>query len=217
VRAAVREIFPEFSQKFEGRVLWPYLDIEGYVTVGIGCLIHPIALALALPWKLAGSGARATLLEVTAQWEYLKNSTELARAGAQAAQHATTLRLNDADVDALLFARMALNEAVLAKTFAGWSEYSADAQLGIHSMAWAMGADFAKGYPHFKRAAEAGSWDEAADECTIGGESKNAGLIPRNVANRICFHNAARALENPKALPPDQVSWPLELVKEARP
>jgi GH24 family phage-related lysozyme (muramidase) len=208
---SVSKIFPEFSAGFEGVVNHPYLDVLGLVTVGIGCLIDPLPLALALSWHLSDTGARATPLQVSAQWVYLKGEKDLAREGARAAEQITRLRLTDADVDALLESRMQLNEAVLAKSFAGWSNYPADAQLGIHSMAWAMGAGFAKEYPHFKRAAEAGSWDEAADECTIGGETANKGLVPRNIANRICFRNAARVIANPGALRVTETYWPLEL------
>jgi GH24 family phage-related lysozyme (muramidase) len=210
MHALVAKIFPAFSEKFEGRVLWPYLDVEGLPTVGIGCLINPIALALPLPWKLL-DGSRATPLQVTAEWEYLKHSVELAHLGARAAEHATHLRLTDADVDALLEERMARNEAVLAAAFKGWADYPADAQLAIHSMAWAMGAGFAKEFPHFRRAVEAGEWEKARLECTIAGESSNAGLIPRNIANRICFANAARVIANPIALRVAEPYWPLEL------
>lgn len=201
---------PGFQERFEGRFLWPYLDQDGLPTVGIGCLINPLALALVLPWKLL-DGTRATPLQVTAQWEYLKKSTELARAGAKAAQHATQLRLTDADVDALLESRMALHEGVLAKAFTGWADFPGDVQLAIHSMAWAMGAYFWREFPKFVRACLVHDWEEALEECTIAGEAANRGLIPRNQANRICLRNAAAVRDNPGALRVTETYWPLEL------
>lgn len=212
---SVRAVFASLSAKFEGQYRWPYLDVEGFVTVGIGCLIHPLPLALALQWRML-DGPIATTLQVTEEWEYLRQSHELARLGARAAEHATHLRLSDAQVANLLESRMAQNEAVLAKTFEGWAGYPGDAQLGIHSMAWAMGAGFAKGYPRFVKAALAGDWDTAAKECAIGGEDRNAGIVPRNVANRVCFGNAARVKENPAALVASETYWPLELRSDSQ-
>jgi GH24 family phage-related lysozyme (muramidase) len=211
---SVRQIFPGFSEKFEGRFRWPYLCVAGIPTVGIGCALGRVGLALALPWTVLEGGARATPLQVSAQWVYLKEHQALAQAGARACEHATQLRLTDADVDALLESRMAVNEAILAKRFRAWSFFQADAQLALHSLAWAVGAvEVAEGYPKLCAAAERGDWDGARAECTISGEDKNAGLIPRNVANRTCFANAARVRDNPTALRASEVYWPLELVQ----
>jgi GH24 family phage-related lysozyme (muramidase) len=207
---SVTTIFPTFSERFEGRVNWPYLDKDGLPTVGIGCLINPISLALALPWRLE-DGTPATILQVSAQWVYLKGQTHLAKDGARAAEGATELRLTDADVDALLASRMALNERLLAAAFDGWGNFPADAQLAIHSMAWAMGADFWRKFPRFCRAVLRHEWEHALEECTIAGEETNRGLAPRNAADRICFRNAAAVRDNPTALRAQEVYWPLEL------
>jgi GH24 family phage-related lysozyme (muramidase) len=211
---SVRQVFPSFSERCEGRFRWPYLDIKGLPTVGIGCLINSVRTALALPWTILEGGPRATSLQVSAQWTYLKEHQALAQAGARACEHATQLRLSDADVDALLASRMAVNETILAKRFKAWSFFPADAQLALHSLSWAVGAvEVAEGYPKLCAAAERGDWDGARAECTISGEDKNAGLIPRNVANRICLANAARVRDNPTALRASEVYWPLELVQ----
>lgn len=210
MRDSVREVFPSFSECFEGRVLWPYLDVKGLVTVGVGCLIDTASAVRALPWRNL-DGTRATSLQVTAQWEFLRKQTYLAKAGARAAENATQLRLTDADADALLESRLALNEIVLAMIFVGWAEYPADVQLAIHSMAWAMGADFWKKFPKLSRAVLVHDWETALEECTIAGEETNRGLVPRNAANRICFANAARVRDNPGALHATEVYWPLEL------
>lgn len=208
---SVRQIFPSFSEKFEGRFLWPYLCVAGVPTVGVGCALGRVSLALALPWTILG-GARATPLQVSAQWTYLKEHQALAQAGARACEHATQLRLTDADVDALLVSRMAVNEAILAKRFKAWSFLPADAQLALHSLSWAVGAvEVVEGYPKMCAAVDRGDYDGARAECTISGEDKNAGIIPRNAANRVCLANAARVRDNPAALRAAEVYWPLEL------
>jgi hypothetical protein len=141
-------------------------------------------------------------------------SVELAQAGARACEHATQLRLTDADVDALLVSRMAENEAYLARAFKGVGVLPGGrtARVSFARMGgWAR--SFAHGYPKLCAAAAAGDWETAVLECTISGEDKNAGLIPRNIANRICFANAARVRDNPIALRASEVYWPLELVQ----
>lgn len=211
---SVRKIFPGFSEKLEGRVRWLYLCVARKPTVGIGCLVDTISLVLSLPWKTL-SGAPATSLQITAQWEFLKKQTYLAQAGARAAEHATQLRLSDADIDALLESRLRTNEAILRAAFEGWEDYPADAQLAIHSMAWAMGAFFWRKFPNFTRAVLVHDWEAALDECTIAGEDENAGLVPRNAANRICLANAAAVRDNPTALRASETYWPLELTRAA--
>jgi GH24 family phage-related lysozyme (muramidase) len=204
------KIFPKFSEGFEGRVLYPYLDQDGLVTVGIGCLVDPVELMFSLPWTLLGAGAPSHA-EVLRQWSYLKAQTRLAKIGAKYAQGATTLRLTDADVDALLVSRMTQNEAELIRYFPRFATFPGDAQLGIHSMAWAMGAGFPKEFPHFTRAAISGDWATAKAECQIAGEKQNRGLVPRNLADHMCFENASRVIANPGALRVTETYWPLEL------
>lgn len=186
----VLQAFPGFSQKLEGRTNYMYLDKDGKVTTAIGCLVDPLELALELPWKLR-DGALASREEVSAQWHDLRAQTRLAVLGAQYAATVTTLRLTDADVDALVRERLMRHEAILSQTFLGWAFFPADAQLAIHSLAWALGVvGFLKEFPKFTRAANAQDWATALAECTIKGETSNKGLIPRNVANRICLANA---------------------------
>src|SRR5580704_1499007 len=48
--SSVRDIFPNFSKQFEGRVGWMYLDVKGLVTIGVGNLIDPLPAAVGLPF-----------------------------------------------------------------------------------------------------------------------------------------------------------------------
>jgi GH24 family phage-related lysozyme (muramidase) len=213
---SVASAFTHFSTEFEGRFAWPYLDIEGFVTVGVGCLIDPIELALPLPW-VHFDGSVATHEEVVAQWRDLKAQVRLAKTGARFAEHVTSIRLSDEAIESLLSRRLNANEAVLEQQFLRWDLFPADAQLAIHSMSWAMGPGFTKEFPKFTRACNAQDWVTALAECTIAGESTNAGLIRRNADNRLCLANAQAVKDDinhaghgrgTHALSLDKLYWP---------
>ena len=62
--------------------------------------------------------------------------------------------------------------------FQKFDEWPADAQLALHSMAWAMGSAFAaRGkWPHFRAACAKMDFDLAADNCKMS-EAGNPGRI----------------------------------------
>jgi len=190
---SVRVAFRGFNEPFEGVVHWMYLDVRGLVTIGVGNLIDPIEAALALPFhSLAAPGAVATEAQISAEWHRIKSDPTLATRGYKACESMTQLRLDDAAVDALIASRLAGNEASLKKklAFAHFDTWPADAQLGLLSMAWALGAGGPSTFPHFSAACQTLDFATAAEECTIN-EQGNAGVAPRNRANRILFRNAA--------------------------
>jgi hypothetical protein len=194
MRPSVAAYLPAFTQRFEGRTHFMYLDNhkaaddapDPLVTTGVGNLIDPVELALRLPWKNA-DGALASSADVRTEWELVKSLTDMASYGGQAFSSYTSLRLSDADVDALVAGKVASNERTLLAYFPGFETFPADAQLGIHSMAWAMGAAFSPGYPKFTAAANRGDWSTAAAESTIVENAPAA----RNAANKLLFLNAA--------------------------
>jgi GH24 family phage-related lysozyme (muramidase) len=186
---SVKQIFPSFSKKFEGYVHYMYLDIKGLVTIGIGNLIDPIGAALVLPFVHA-DGSPASSAEISAEWQRLKAHTELAHQGFRAAQQYCTLRLTDDGIDDLVRSKLALNEHYLiAHHFSDFENWPADAQLGVLSMAWALGAGFPATWPHFKAACQAQTWADAAANCRMK-EAGNPGVIPRNNANVLLFNTA---------------------------
>ena len=202
---SVIDIFPSFSRTYEGYVLSPYLDVKGLVTVGVGNLIDPVSAALALPWKLP-DGSRATPDVIRAQWSALKARQDMAHHSVQVQAALTTIRLTPADVDALVLSKLSENaDFISAHYFPAFGTYPADAQLGIMSMAWAVGAGFPLKFPHFKSAVLAGDWTTARDECAIQ-DAANPGVIPRNAANRVCFGNAQIVVSC--GLAPDILRWP---------
>lgn len=188
MRDSVSKAAPAFNQICEGRYLWPYLDIRSLPTVAVGCLINTVELVTALPWKLP-DGSLAPREVVIAQWNDLKAQTRLAKIGAKYAESVTTIRLSEADVDALTRQRVAANDIALHLHFLAFEQLNSDAQCAIHSMAFAMGSNFVAKFPKFTRAVNARDWATALAECTID-EMNNAGVGKRNRQNRVCLSNA---------------------------
>ena len=198
---AVQAAFPAFSEKFEGRVPYMYLDIKGLVTVGVGYLIDPIEMALALPFRfktgpgIAAPGSFATPDEIAWDWRKVKEDPWLAVKGYKACDAVTSLELSDDSIDSLILKRAVGDESLLKSqpSFLNFEQWPADAQLGLLSMAWAMGPHGPAGFPRFCEASRALDFKTAAEECAMDAAA-NPGLVPRNRANFTLFLNAAMVL-----------------------
>jgi GH24 family phage-related lysozyme (muramidase) len=197
------DAFLKFTEPLEGRVAYMYLDIKELITTGVGNLIDPVAAALDLPWKI--EGRLATKDEIQRDWEALKARRELAKRHHKFAAEVTRVRLEPADIDALVLGKLKANERFLKKAFPEWDQFPADAQLGICSMAWALGAGFSKTFKNFARAANQQDWEAAKTACKIKSDD-NPGIVPRNAENERCFVNAAFVRSH--ALPLDALHWP---------
>ena len=195
---SVQTNFRGFNTKFEGCIPFMYLDIKGLVTVAVGNLVDPIELAQALPFQfknkpgIASPGSPATQDQIAAEWKALKNNSSLATRGFRACEPITELELNDDSIDSLISDRLTRNESFLKRqqTFQDFDDWPADAQLGLLSMAWAMGPAGPAQFPHFRAACQNLDFNTAAAECKMN-EAGNPGLIPRNRANATLFSNAA--------------------------
>jgi hypothetical protein len=193
--------FRDISEKFEGSVPYMYLDVKGLVSVGVGNLIDPVEEAQGLPFRfknkpgIATPGASATRDQIAAEWRKLKGNASLAREGFRACEPITELELSQDSVDALILARLTNNESFLKRQ--PWCQdfdtWPADAQLGLLSMAWAMGPGGPGQFPRFRAACQKLEFKDAAKECKMD-EAGNPGLIPRNQANFTLFSNAAAVL-----------------------
>jgi GH24 family phage-related lysozyme (muramidase) len=190
--SSVRDIFPNFSKQFEGRVGWMYLDVKGLVTIGVGNLIDPLPAAVGLPFVHRADESPASRDEIAAEWTAIKSNTSLAQKGYLACKTVTRLGLTDASIDDLVRGRLDQDEVFLKQSFSGWDAWPADGQLGVLSMAWAMGAAFPATWPKFTAACKAGDWSGAAANCHMN-EAGNPGVKPRNAANVILFNNAFNA------------------------
>lgn len=205
MHTSVSEAFVRFSTPLEGCVQSLYADIKQLLTVGIGCLVDPVSLALPLPWVLP-DGSRANQSEIAAQWRAVKAQAErLSRLHWKYAAPLSTMRLTDEGVLEVARGRLLANEKILRGYFPQFDLFPADAQLGIFSMAWAVGAGFPATFGNFRAAANAQNWTSAIAACGIRTEG-NPGIVPRNSQNRLCFANAAAVLA--QGLPIAELHWP---------
>jgi hypothetical protein len=198
---SVHSNFRAFNTTFEGCIPSMYLDINGLVTFGVGNLVDPVGLAQALPFRfktkpgITAPGSPATPAQIAAEWQTLKSDPDLGNRGFQACESITQLELSDDSIGSLILARLTSDETFLKRQpwFQSFDNWPADAQLGLLSMAWAMGPAGPGEFPHFRAACQDLDFDAAAAECRMN-EAGNPGLIPRNRANFTLFSNAAIVL-----------------------
>jgi hypothetical protein len=220
---SVKAAFTPFSTGFEGYLPWMYADQKNLITTGMGNLIDPVENALALPWTHGVNGPPATPEEIMAAFRKVKASDSAGKGGGTQGD-LTDLRLNEDGIQALIAHKLTNNEATLRQYVPQWDSLPADAQLGLLSMAWALGPAFFPSYPHFTAALNAAvpdfqtvalqSWmrdskdwvpSSLQDDPSKHPPNTNAGLRPRNLANRQLFLNAGNAVA--KGLDPEELVW----------
>ena len=216
MKKSVRDAFVGFTVPLEGLIRFFYADVKHLITIGIGNLVDPISTALTLP-LVRPDGTDASRDEIAAEWLKvkeacckLKDGTHekwcVAWLGWQSTERITSLRLTPAGVDQVVLGRLDLNDALLLRRFPDFEDWPADAQLATHSMAWACGPAF--NFPRLATALRGLDFATAAAECHMD-ERNNHGLVPRNIANKRMYRNAARAMA--WHLDPEELHWPAEL------
>jgi hypothetical protein len=208
MKAAVVGNFRRYTRPLEGDVPWMYLDVRGLVTVGNGNLIDPLPEAKKLPFRWRDSLRPATASEIEDEWRAMKSNPALAKAGHVAAGRVARLELADKEIGRMVLDRLAANERALigAARITGWTGWPADAQMGLMSMAWAVGVGrILSGFPRFLAAAREFDFDGCAKECEID-TAGNPGIVPRNEAQRLCFRHAARVMR--RDLDPEYLHYP---------
>jgi GH24 family phage-related lysozyme (muramidase) len=214
VRDVVREAFHAFSEPLEGRCRHLYADAKGLITTGVGNLVDPVNLALALPWRRP-DGELATDAEVIAAWKRVKRDAN-PRAGGGTHARLTSIRLEDADVDRLIERKLDEVDAQLARLLPAWESWPADGELALISWAWAAGA--AAKYPKMLAALKRLDFAAAADEVKVwsiandGTKSEPGTLKDRNRHNRNLLRNAAAVVVGD--LDPTVLHWPAVLLPE---
>lgn len=198
---SVQDAFIPFNEPLEGRVRFMYLDVKSLVSTGVGNLLdaddpshfgsnaHLLPDAFTLGWFDKDSGAVASNAEIQQEYQTVKFSGTALQSLAQK-EAITRLRITDQAIDGLVMTKLASFETTLRgrAPFADLDNWPADGQLGLFSMAWAMGPLF--NFPKFQNAASAADWLTMARECKIT-EAGNPGVIPRNVRNGLLFTLAA--------------------------
>jgi GH24 family phage-related lysozyme (muramidase) len=205
MRPTARAMFRQYSEGLEGRTRHLYSDVAGLLTVSVGCLVDPFRLAANLPWVIGDRPA--TKREIHDDWHALKSrGSEVCKWVAHKQAPLTRIRLTDEGVDALLDSRIAANEAHLkTKLFRDWDSFTADHQLAIMSLCWAIGAGLNQTRPAFVAAVNRGDWLAAKSHAHIR-ETNNAGVVPRNRAQELLFDNGLTVIE--RKLDPSWLWWP---------
>jgi hypothetical protein len=203
MRKSVESAWPEFTAGFEGGydTNFMYRDAKNLVTTAFGMLIDPISLAMPLPWRGADGGP-ATPEEVTQEWNTVKNGGP--EFLSVAARGHTQLRLEKPAIDMLVLQKTRANEDYLRRRFPQYDNWPADAQMGLLSMAWAMGPAFS--FPKFEAAANSRppNFAEMANQSHMQG----IGIDSRNNANKQLFVNAQAVVD--KGLDPDTLYFPTD-------
>lgn len=205
---SVLDALVPFNTPLEGKILWPYQDILGLVTVGIGCLIEPVGLSLSLPWV-----GDPTAVDIRREWQKVDALPKAMHFNRY--RDACTLRLSDDGVKQLLETRAHDFEVYLRKGFPGWDDFPADAQLGILGIAWACGPAFWKKFTNFQLAANRRDWSTALRCAKIRTEG-NPGVVPRNAQVALCLANAAE-IDSPDGYGTPALYWPGHVAPEVPP
>lgn len=191
IDADVRASWCAWSKPFEGRVPTMYRDsdAEGWVTVGVGCLIDPEPLARTLPWRKHGDEL-ATPDEIYSEWWRVKRLPAAMAWWRYAGPMA--LHLDDAAIDDLVLQRLDADAVVLAAFWPAFGDFPAGAQRGLLSLAWGVGPGATGSgltgptWPHLHAAVEAQDWRAAAEAGQLG-----PAYGARNAATRAAFLDAA--------------------------
>ena len=209
--------------RFEGTIAWMYCDAPAGWLRRVSAALSTLCLWLSL-FRGCGEGRMPPPPVSRLRRNGLPSRPErfLRREGL------VLFNLSAASVASLTTQRLLKNEAYLARRWASWNDWPADAQLGAHSIAWAAGPAWVA--PHFDAAVTvipagfavcAGPPGDANLDVTKRGEAWlrdgsglvgpggcsadiNPGLRPRNLANKVLFLNASRVSETQKT----SLFWP---------
>ncbi|MFF0737762.1 hypothetical protein ACFYVK_39885 [Streptomyces chartreusis] len=194
---SVHHHFIPFNEPLEGREHFMYLDVKGLVSTGVGNLLdadsaenfgsnpNPLSDIYTLSWFDKTSRAAASRAEILTEYAQVKFSGT-AHASRPEKEAITRLRITDEEIDKLITRKLTSFEGTLRRRepFSSLDQWPTDGQLGLFSMAWALGPNFR--FPKFQAAAASEDWLTMARECRMT-EAGNPGVIPRNVRNSLLF------------------------------
>lgn len=213
LRDSVVTLFPQYTVGLESSCAFMYSDVKRLVTAAQGILCDPLGLALKLEWHIGDR--RATETEVANDWQAIKSralrmsADQLQQWTARRQAPLTSCRLKQEYIDALTIKRLRGNYEYLKKNLIpNIDEAPADAQMGLMSAAWAIGAGFDRTKPprlELIAAARAGDW-AAAEPAAHLTEAGNSGVVERNRHQERMFANAATVMA--RGLDRDALWWP---------
>ena len=192
----VRAGWCAFTELYEGKIPWPYLDVKGLVTVGLGCLVDPLPRAL-------DAGVPEGV------WDTVKAMP----AGLLPGHYRCGWQMTDAQIEALAVRRLDSDLPYLEHVFGDLSALPVEVQFAICSVDWACGAGWPGEFPHATSAILAENYAcpacvscatkaefeahrkgcaSAAAQLRIR-EAGNPGVVPRNARNVNLLRRAAGA------------------------
>jgi GH24 family phage-related lysozyme (muramidase) len=175
------------SPDFENNIPWMYLDTEGKVTVGAGHMLADADAAAALGF-VDDNQTPASDDAKRQAWTTVHGMT--AGMPADDYQSATTIRLPQNAIDAVLLSDMEAAEGHLMNAFSGYGNFPEPAKEGLLDMMFNLGPTkfTAANWPNFFAAVNATTpdWNKAANECHREGISEN-----RNDVIKGLFQQAA--------------------------
>jgi len=161
--------------------------------------------AMSLPWRLKApgwssknplAGDLVSPSEVADAWTKVKRQNEVvpdfSQQGGFKYAGLTNLTLDMSGLKSLFSRTLNSFDATLRKTYSGYEEWPADAQLATMSMSWAMGPAFfpVLGFTAFKQAVDRLDFQAAAIHSVFKGGGGLLDPASRNFAHNIMFNNA---------------------------
>lgn len=206
MKTVVTERFLEFTEPLEGGISCLYADIRGKVTIAYGNLCDTPSEVAAL-LLVRADGTFATTAEKVGAWQTIHSDPNAAKQGWRYSAKLSSLRLTREGMAMLAMRRLEDNDRVLLARLPEWESYPACCQMALHSWAWACGPN--GHWPRLFEAVRQRDFQAASVEIHINEITpeglRNAGLVPRNVANRILMVNAMRI--EAYHLDPDLLNW----------
>lgn len=200
MRDAVFTTWLAATLPLEGRVYWPYVDVLGIPSTGIGNAFFSFGAFSSVAWMHVEDGAPATADEVRAVWLTLSNLDKSwwpLGGGNPRFAALTPLRLTDDGLTKLVRSKVEENEEALAGFFKNWATLPDAAQVGTHLLAWAVGVagitePGLHHFPKFAAALAAGNYATCAVECVCPPEANPGNnLTRRNIVTASFFNQAA--------------------------
>lgn len=171
----------DLIEPFEGRIPHMYLDVNGYVTVGVGNLLPTAQTAIALVWNWRGDQeGEPGEVEVSYEWERVHRA--VAGMDAHAYKRLTTMDLVESEIGRLFNRRVDEFETSLQHTFPAFAAWPEPAQLATLDMAFNLGAGaLATRWPKLKAALLKQDWIVAAAESHRPQSREARNLVVRNL------------------------------------
>ena len=200
MRHSTFALFLSNTLPLESRINWPYLNITGNVTVGIGEEVTNLGQFRLYPWlcEVEAGSYQASHVEIDSAWLALKTVgadvyRSIRRGGDPYWQKFTPLRLSDSAVDTITHSMACADEVGLKTLFLDWDLWPDEAQAGALMLALACGIEeIMLYYPKFQVACRAHDWTVAAVECALANPAYSPHEYDRrNAATKALFSVAA--------------------------